>query len=60
MMRVGLTVIQASDYVFEACDKGMTFGASTVNSVHIQTIASEGMTARLFGQELRVGCMLIS
>ena len=38
------------------------FGASTANSVHILTIASDGMrmAARLFGQDLRVGCMLIS
>jgi hypothetical protein len=60
MVSVGLAMIQVSDYVFEAGDKGMTFGASTVNSVHIKTIASEGMAARLFGQELRVGCMLIN
>jgi hypothetical protein len=51
-------LIQAFDYVFEAGDKGMTFGAS--NSVHIQTIASKGMATKLFGQEHRVGCMLIS
>jgi hypothetical protein len=57
---VGLTLIQASDYVFGTGDKGMTFGASTVNSVHIQTIASDGMAARLFGQDLRVGCIMIS
>jgi hypothetical protein len=60
MVSVGLAMIQASDYLFDAEDKGMTFGASTVNSVHIKTIASEGMAARLFGHRLHVGCMLIS
>jgi hypothetical protein len=38
----------------------MMFGESTANSVHIQTIASDGLAARLFGQVLRVGCMLVS
>jgi hypothetical protein len=60
MITVGLSKIQASDYSFEAGDKGMTFGASIVNSVHIKTIAPEGMTARLFGHRLHVGCMIIS
>jgi hypothetical protein len=55
-----LSTIQASDYSFEAGDKGMTFGASTVNSVHIKTIAPDGMAARLFGHKLRMGCMIIS
>jgi hypothetical protein len=60
MITVGLSKIQASDYIFEAGDKGMTFGASTVNSVHIKTIAPEGMAARLFGHRLHVGCMIVS
>jgi hypothetical protein len=55
-----LSTIPASDYSFPAGDKGMTFGVSTVNSVHIKTIAPDGMAARLFGHELRIGCMVIN
>jgi hypothetical protein len=48
MMSLGLTMIQASDYVFEAGHKGMTLCSSTVNSVHIKTIASEAMAAKCY------------
>jgi hypothetical protein len=60
ILTVGLSTIPASDYSFVAGDKGMTFGASTVNSVHIETIAPYGMAARLFGHKLRMACMVIS
>ena len=59
-MTLGLSTIPASDYSFTAGDKGMTFGASTAGSVHIKTIATGGMAARLFGHKLRVGCLVIS
>jgi hypothetical protein len=60
ILTVGLSTIPASDYSFPAGDKGMTFGASTVNSVHIKTIALDGMAALLFGRKLSIGCMITS
>ena len=59
-LTLGLSAIPTSDYSFTAGDKGMTFGASTAGSVHIKTIATGGMAARLFGHKLRVGCLVIS
>jgi hypothetical protein len=59
-LTLGLSTIPASDYSFTAGDKGMTFDASTAGSVHIKTIETDGMAARLFGHKLRVGCLVIS
>jgi hypothetical protein len=59
-LAVGLSTIPASDYSFAAGDKGVTFAASTAGSVHIKTIATDGMAARLFGCKLQIGCMVIS
>ena len=59
-INVGSTMIQVADYSFDPCDKEMTFGTSTTNSVHIRTIASDGMATRISGGVLQVGNMLVS
>ena len=59
-LTLGLSTIPASDYTFAAGDKGLIFEASTAGSVHIKTIAANGMAARLFGSKLQVGCLVIS
>ena len=51
-MCVGSTMMQVIDYPFGTSDKGMTFGTSTTNSVHIQTIDSDGVAATTSRQVL--------
>jgi hypothetical protein len=53
-------MMQVTDYPFGTGDKGMTFGTSTTNSVHIQTMESDGMAATTSRQVLQIGSMLVA